>query len=355
MIRLGYTTIRSLLFKLDPEISHTFAIRALTLFQKLPVLARPVLCYHSVATSRLQQTILNLRFQNPVGLAAGFDKDAESICGLSTLGFGFVETGTVTVRPQKGNPLPRLFRHPKYESLQNSMGFNNKGKLAMLDSLTKRHPFQIPVGINIGKNKNTPLEKSLDDYVDLLGSLQRVCDYFVINLSSPNTPGLRTLANNQFVEKIFTVSTEISEKPVFLKVSPDQELAAILDLAQTAVGAGADGIIATNTTTDYSLIPGVRPVGGLSGKVLREKSFHVLNALAKKLFGKTILISVGGIDSGLEAYQRIKEGASLVQIYSGLIYKGPGLVRKINKEILELLDKDGFNNITEAVGANQKG
>ena len=349
-----YKAIRPLLLKLDPETSHTLAMRALALLPYFPILRGYVYNRYFVNDDRLQQNILNLCFQNPVGLAAGFDKDAQVIEAFGKLGFGFIETGTVTVNPQKGNSRPRLFRYPEHESIQNAMGFNNRGKSAMIKKLRKGYPFSFPLGINIGKNKKTPPEKSLDDYSELLHSLQGLCEYFVINLSSPNTPGLRDLANRKFVETMFKIATQITTKPVFLKISPDQEISELIEVGETAVQNGAAGIIATNTSTNYSLISTARPFGGLSGKVLTRRSFEVLKALAKKLFGRTILISVGGIGSGLEAYRRIKEGASLVQVYSGLIYQGPGLAKRINRELLELLDRDGLDNIAQAVGKNRK-
>ena len=353
MMQLTYQILKPLLLKLNPEVSHALAIRSLRFLPHLPLLSNVFSAYYSIRNPRLQQNILNLSFQNPIGLAAGFDKDAEAIKTFSAIGFGFVEVGTVTRYPQKGNPRPRLFRYPKYESLQNAMGFNNAGVSSMLDKLKKSYPLRLPLGVNIGKNKDSPLDKSLEEYTQLLQSLQHFCDYFVINLSSPNTPGLRSLQNQQFVERMFLAAVELTEKPVFLKVSPDEEIHSLLDLAEAAVKNGASGIIATNTSTDYGLIPNSRAFGGLSGTILRKKSFAVLQGLAKKFYGRTILISVGGIDSGREAYRRLKEGASLVQVYTGLIYNGPGLIRKINNELLELLDRDGFTTITEAVGRNQ--
>ena len=354
MIQYAYMALRPLLLRLNPECSHHIAMRALAVLSNLPIVPKLIHNDYSVRDSRLQQDILNLNFPNPVGLAAGFDKDAEAIEAFFSIGFGFAEAGAVTIHPQKGNSPPRLFRYSKYESLQNAMGFNNNGKLAMIKKLKNQYPFNFPLGINIGKNKKTPPEKSLDDYAELLDSLKNFCDYFVVNISSPNTPGLRDLENRKFVEKIFMIAADITTKPVFLKVSPDQKIPKLLELGETAVQNGAAGIIATNTTTNYSLLPQVRPFGGLSGKVLTEKSFEVLSALAKKLYGRTILISVGGIDSGLEAYRRIKEGASLVQIYSAMIFKGPGLVRKINNELLDLLDRDKLSSITAAVGINHR-
>jgi dihydroorotate dehydrogenase len=211
----------------------------------------------------------------------------------------------------------------------------------------------VPLGANIGKNKLTSEEDTLKDYELLIEGFKDISDYIVINISSPNTPGLRDLQNEEFIKSIFELSTKMTDKPVFLKIAPDLEVEDAINICNFAVENGASGIIATNTTIDYSLLPNPKDFGGISGEVLKEKSFKLFEALAKEFFKKTILISVGGISDGKEAYRRIRAGASLVQAYSSLIFEGPILASKINRELLELLEKDGFENISQAIGADR--
>jgi dihydroorotate dehydrogenase len=346
-----YPFLRRLLFRLDAETSHGLGMAALRTAQAIPGLPAALARRNLVTADALRQTLFGREFPNPVGLAAGFDKDAVAVRALPALGFGFVEVGTVTPLPQPGNPRPRLFRHPAELSLQNALGFNNGGMEAMRKRLTRLHPFALPLGVNLGKNKATPPERALDDYEILIRGLHDLCDYLVVNLSSPNTPGLRDLQNEAFLRALFDVAKGITNKPILVKIAPDLEPAQAVSLSEAAVEAGAAGIIATNTTTDYSLIPGARDFGGISGRVLREKSFRILQALAKALFGRTVLISVGGIDSGAEAYRRLRAGASLVQIYTALVYEGPSLPRRINEELLALMERDGVKGIHEIIGA----
>jgi dihydroorotate dehydrogenase len=301
----------------------------------------------------LRQTLFGRELLNPVGLAAGFDKDAVAVRALPALGFGFAEVGTVTPLPQAGNPKPRMFRHPACSSLQNALGFNNRGLDAMRQRLERLYPLPFPLGVNVGKNKATPPAKALEDYEILIRELHPLCDYLVVNLSSPNTPGLRDLQNETFLRDVFGLAKGITTKPVLVKIAPDMEPAQAVALGETAVAAGAAGVVATNTTVDYSLIPGARDFGGISGQVLREKSFGILKALAQALFGKTVLISAGGIASGAEAYRRLRAGASLVQLYTALIYEGPSLPRRINEELLALMERDGIQDLGEAIGADR--
>ncbi len=349
-----YPLLRRLLFRLDAETSHGIGMAALRAAQALPGLAAAMARRNLVTADGLRQTLFGRDFPNPVGLAAGFDKDAVAVCALAALGFGFVEVGTVTPRPQPGNPRPRLFRHPAEHSLQNALGFNNGGMEAMRRRLARLHPFALPLGVNLGKNKATPPERALDDYETLIRGLHEVCDYLVVNLSSPNTPGLRDLQNEAFLRSVLGLAAGITAKPVLVKIAPDLTPDQAVALSETAVAAGAAGIIATNTTVDYTLLPGAKDFGGLSGRVLREKSFAIFEAVAKALFGRTVLISVGGIDSGAEAYRRLRAGASLVQIYTALIYEGPSLPRRINEEILRLMERDGAKGIAEVIGADRR-
>ncbi|HZF08547.1 MAG TPA: quinone-dependent dihydroorotate dehydrogenase [Thermoanaerobaculia bacterium] len=348
---VGYAFFKQLLFRLDAETSHGLAMAGLRVLGGVPGL--PAFAARNQATDpRLAQTLFGRTFPNPVGLAAGFDKDGVAVRAWPALGFGFVEVGTVTPRPQPGNPRPRLFRLAAAKSVQNAMGFNNRGMETLRRRLLRLQPAPLPLGINLGKNKATPPEEALQDYEILVRGLADLGDYLVVNLSSPNTPGLRDLQNETFVRAILQMATGITRKPVLVKLSPDLDPGAAVDLAEIAVESGAAGIVATNTTTEYGLVPDARDFGGLSGKVLQEKSFRMLQALAARLFGKTVLVSVGGIDSGEEAYRRLRAGASLVQIYTGLVYQGPGLPRRINREILRLMERDGVGGMGELIGAD---
>ncbi|HYH46327.1 MAG TPA: quinone-dependent dihydroorotate dehydrogenase [Thermoanaerobaculia bacterium] len=346
-----YPHLRRLLFRLDPEASHHLGMAALRALGALS----PTLPGGGLPGSdpRLAQRLLGLTFPNPLGLAAGFDKDAVAVRGFAALGFGFVEVGTVTPRPQAGNPRPRLFRLPRAGSLQNAMGFNNGGLGALQGRLRalRRAPLPIPLGVNLGKNKDTLPERALDDYEALVSGVGELCDYLVVNLSSPNTPGLRDLQSEEFLRALLPRAVALTRKPVLVKLSPDLPLEQAAVLAGTAVDAGAAGIIVTNTTTEYGLAPGARDFGGLSGRVLREKSFRMLQALAP-LRHRAVLVSVGGIDSGAEAYRRLRAGASLVQVYTALVYGGPGLPRRITLELLTLLERDGARSVSEVVGAD---
>ena len=351
---INYSTIKPLLFKLEPETAHHLAEFVLRLPNICQIPFNFFLKSHFVTSDVLTQELFGREFLNPVGLGAGFDKNASMIRGIQILGFGFTEIGTVTPRPQVGNPKPRMFRHIKEESIQNAMGFNNDGAYRVVKRVKKRFPFTTPIGINIGKNKNTPEKEAINDYTHLIKSFDGLGDYFVINISSPNTPGLRDLQNEEFISKLFSEAKKLTDKPILLKIAPDMEIEDAVNLTKMAVQKGADGIIATNTTVDYSLVKNPKDIGGISGAVLKEKSFKIFEAIAKELYGKTVLISVGGIDSAEEAYRRIKAGASLVQILSGLIFHGPDMIMDINKELIKLIEADGYNNITQAIGSDRK-
>jgi dihydroorotate dehydrogenase len=349
-----YNAIKPLLFQLQPETAHYVAECVLRLPNVCPLAFNFFKKSHFINDDMLKQELFNRTFPNPVGLGAGFDKNATMIRGMQILGFGYTEIGTVTPKPQDGNPKPRMFRHIEEESLQNAMGFNNEGMQAAKERLEKRYPFTTPIGVNIGKNKVTPEDEAINDYVTLIENFKGLGDYFVINISSPNTPGLRDLQNEAFITELFKKAKALTKKPILLKIAPDMSVEDAVSLTKLAVEKGADGIVATNTTIDYSLVEKPKDIGGLSGAVLKEKSFEIFEAIAKELYGKTTLISVGGIDSVEEAYKRIKAGASLVQIYSGLVFHGPDMIMNINKELIELLKADGYTNITQAIGADRK-
>ena len=347
-----YQNLKKILFKLDPETAHTIAGIGLRAVAYCPPALRHFSNDFFVSDPMLEQQLFGKTFRNPVGLGAGFDKNGQYITAMPALGFGFTEIGTVTPKPQPGNPKPRLFRLIEEQSIQNAMGFNNKGMGYMLEQLNKLYFFDYPIGINIGKNKVTPEEKALEDYETLFHAFKDYGDYIVINISSPNTPGLRDLQNEQFINDIFAMAKRITNQPVLLKIAPDMTPEDAVALCTTAVEAGAAGIIATNTTIDYSLTPRAKDFGGISGALLTQKSYALFQAIGEALYGKTLLISVGGIDSAEEAYRRIKAGASLVQVYSMLIYKGPALIKEINTGLVDLLKKDGYTHISEAIGAD---
>jgi len=351
---INYDAMKPWLFKLQPENAHHLAECAIRLNNICKLPFNPFLNSHFIVDDMLKQTIFDREFFNPVGLGAGFDKNATMVRGTQTLGFGYTEIGTVTPKPQAGNPKPRMFRHIEEQSIQNAMGFNNDGAYKVQQRLQKIYPFTTPIGVNIGKNKITPEKEAINDYTHLIKSFDGLGDYFVINISSPNTPGLRDLQNEEFISNLFTQAKALTKMPILLKIAPDMSEEDAVALTKMAVEKGADGIIATNTTIDYSLVKNPKNIGGLSGAVLKEKSFKIFEAIAKELYGKTVLISVGGIDSAQEVYKRIKAGASLVQILSGLVFHGPDMIMNINKGLIELLKADGYQNITEAIGADRK-
>ncbi|MWV61072.1 dihydroorotate dehydrogenase (quinone) [Helicobacter saguini] len=351
-----YKQIAPLLYKMDAESAHEIAVKMMKIPQNFPLIESSIAKNHCVINETLSQNINGLRFYNPLGLASGFDKNAELVRPLSAMGFGFLELGSVTQMAQAGNPKPRIFRHIKENSLQNAMGFNNIGARGMLANLKNCYPFVVPLGINIGKNKLVAQVDSLTNYELSLQTLEGFGDYFVFNLSSPNTPNLRDLQNVEFVSELLKMAKNNTQKPLFIKISPDMEVDSMLAVVESAINSGASGIVATNTTIDYGVVatPNVRdgvPFGGISGAALREKSREVLRILGQHFFGKITLISVGGISSSDDVWERLKLGASLVQLFTALIYEGPSLIKKINKELAIKCKKEGVKNISEIVGS----
>lgn len=351
-----YKQIAPLLYKMDAEKAHDVATKAMRVPQNFPLIESSIARTHCVISDGLTQNINGLRFYNPLGLASGFDKNATLVRACGAMGFGFLELGSVTQMPQSGNAKPRLFRHVKEKSLQNAMGFNNIGARGMLANLKMCYPFVVPLGINIGKNKLIAQADSLTNYELSLQTLESFGDYFVFNLSSPNTPNLRDLQNVEFVRELLTMARNNTKKPLFIKISPDMQIDSMLEVVESAINSGASGIIATNTTIDYSVIaaPAMRDgaaFGGISGTALRDKSRNVLRILGQHFFKKTTLISVGGIDSSAEVWERMRLGASLVQIFSALIFEGPSLIKRINKELIARMKSEGVRNISEIVGS----
>ena len=345
-----YPIIRDFLFRFDAERIHHLAEFFLSKVANKPFIQDVMLSNFFSYDPRLENEVLGLKFPNPVGLGAGFDKNGVMVEGLGLLGFGYLELGTVTKNPQSGNIKPRLWRHIDEQSLQNAMGFNNNGSRVIAKNIAKIYPFSIPIGINLGKNKDA--KDALDSYSEVLKDFLDLGDYYVFNLSSPNTPNLRDLQNVDFVNELFCMAREFTKKPILLKISPDMEVDSMLKTCEMAIKKGASGIIATNTTIDYALLKAPKDRGGISGRALREKSKEVFKILAQSFFKKTVLVSVGGIDSVDEAYERIRLGASLIQVFSHFIYHGPSLSKDLNAGLLERLRRDGFDHISQAVGVD---
>ncbi len=351
---MNYDTLKKIFFRFDPETAHKIAEFGLRALYATPGGLEALAKFGVYKDEILTQNIWNLSFDNPVGIAGGFDKNATMIAPLAALGFGHIDFGTFTPRPQSGNEKPRLFRLVSEQSIQNAMGFNNEGADVIERRVRKIYPFKIPIAANIGKNKATPNEDALSDYEALGRKFNGLCDFFIINVSSPNTPNLRALQENSFISELIGAMKKITNRPLVLKLAPDMSADQAIALCECAVQSGASGIIINNTSVDYSLSPNARDFGGISGRLITEKSRKLFAQVAHELFGRTVLISCGGIDSAQEAYERIKSGASLVQIFTAFIFKGPFVAKSINEGLAELLRADGFNNISEAVGVNLK-
>ncbi len=347
-----YSLLKKYLFSLDAEDAHEKVCKILRMLSSSPFLCGLIDSQWGYKNPKLENEILGLHFPNPLGLAAGFDKNASMLRALTAFGFGYLEAGTLTNEAQVGNERPRLFRHIEEESLQNAMGFNNHGAVLGARSFKRFAPYKTPIGINLGKNKRIEQVHALEDYKAVLNKCLNIGDYYTFNLSSPNTPNLRDLQNKAFVNELFCMAKEMTHKPLFLKIAPDLEIDSMLEIVNSAIEAGAHGIIATNTTIDKSLVFAPKEMGGLSGKCLTKKSREIFKELAKAFFNKSVLVSVGGISDAKDAYERIKMGASLLQIYSAFIYNGPNLCQNILKDLVKLLQKDGFLSVKEAIGAD---
>ncbi len=337
-----YSLIKFFLFLLPPEKAHDIALNLMQSALKWPIIGR-ILRRSFQIEHQVPVTVAGITFPNIVGLAAGFDKDAKRLHLLKEFGFGFVEVGTVTPKGQPGNPKPRLFRIPNDLALINRMGFNNRGVDQMVERL-KNRPDGLIVGGNIGKNKSTPNDKAIIDYVYCFEKLYDYVDYIVVNISSPNTPGLRDLQEETFIVGLFTELQKIRKersvsKPIFLKLAPDFQLNAIKDLVKIIKKANVDGIVATNTTTSREKLTisdkEIEKIGagGLSGQPVFESSNAMLATLSIELGGQIPIIGVGGIFNGVDATEKLVRGASLVQVYTGFVYEGPWIVKNILKDI----------------------
>jgi len=334
-----YSTLRKALFALDPERAHHLSLDAIGAAERLGMMS---LIKRPIAHDPVE--LMGLTLPNPVGLAAGLDKNAQAFNGLGALGFGFVEVGTVTPRPQPGNPLPRLFRVEEADAIINRMGFNNLG-VDYLIQRVKHRRYKGVLGINVGKNFDTPVEKAADDYCLCMEKVYRYADYITANVSSPNTKGLRDLqfgdSLNRLLGNIKDKQMELAQKsdryvPVAVKIAPDMESDAVAQIAEALFEYSIDGVIATNTTIDKSSVSGLphgNEEGGLSGKPLQERSTQVVAQLSKALDKQIPIIGVGGIFDGDSAVDKIRAGATAVQVYTGFIYRGPELIREAAESI----------------------
>ncbi|MFD2202409.1 quinone-dependent dihydroorotate dehydrogenase [Shivajiella indica] len=341
--------IKPLLFRKNAEDAHHFTFSWIKKIFNLPLLKPIINGFFSYENPVLEREVFGLKFKNPVGLAAGFDKDAKLIDEMAMLGFGFIEIGTLTPRPQEGNPLPRLFRLPKDQSLINRMGFNNGGVDEAVFRLKKRKT-SIIIGGNIGKNKSTPNDHAVDDYLYCLETLHPYVDYFVVNVSSPNTPNLRDLQEKEPLKNLLTEVKKANDKkkkpkPILLKIAPDLTVGQLDDIIEIVMETKIDGVIATNTTIDRSNLKTAEEevkaigAGGVSGRILAKRSTEVIRYLASQSNHAFPIIGVGGIFNAKDAINKLEAGASLVQVYSGMIYEGPGMVKSIKKGLAEYLGK----------------
>ncbi|MBC7899676.1 MAG: quinone-dependent dihydroorotate dehydrogenase [Saprospiraceae bacterium] len=350
--------IRPALFAMDAERVHEIGVESLRLGLSSKAAQK-------AAATRFETTVFSLErfgltFKNPLGIAAGFDKNGVVVNQLAALGFGFVEIGTVTFEPQKGNEKPRLFRLPEDKALINRLGFNNDGAAKVVERLKKMDP-QCVLGVNIGKNKDVPIEEATENYIKSFDLAIEVADYIAVNISSPNTPNLREMQKAQNLEELLgalQTSNAIAKKPLLVKIAPDladEEIETIVDMCRQF---GIDGIIATNTTikredlkTGNAALDKIG-AGGLSGKPLRQMSDHVISKIHKYSKGKLPIIGVGGIFTAHDAFEKIAAGACLLQAYTGFIYSGPSFARDVNTGLAAIVRQKGFKNLDEAIGSD---
>lgn len=356
-----YELLKPWLFRQDPESIHERVLHLLAwLGQRGPSLELLQQLF-SLRDPRLEVSAFGLRFPNPIGLAAGFDKNAVAVRTWAALGFGHVEIGSVTAQPQPGNPKPRLFRLPQDQALINRMGFNNEGAEAIALRLNRLqqtfgHP-PIPLGINLGKSKITPLEEAPQDYLQSLSRLWPYGDYFAINVSSPNTPGLRALQDKERLKELLAALTGFVQgrKPLLLKIAPDLTWEQLDEILGLVTDYRLSGLIATNTTTARSgLQTPIDEAGGLSGKPLRARSLEVLQYLHARLQGRLPIVSVGGIFSAEDVWERLASGATLVQVYTGFVYEGPFMLKKLCRGLLQHMQQKGVRSLEEGIAGSSK-
>jgi dihydroorotate dehydrogenase len=352
--------VRPLLFRLDPETAHEITLEWLSRAGKFATTRAFLHRLYGSKVQNLPVEVMGIQFPNPLGLAAGLDKNARCIGAMEALGFGYIEAGTVTPKAQPGNPLPRIFRVPEKNVIVNRMGFNSGGISPFLENVanTRKH---VPLGINLGKNATTPIEYAATDYVSGLRQLYLYADYFTINISSPNTKNLRDLqsadALDALLREIMLARKDLADEfrrkvPVAVKIAPDIENAAIPELASLLLAHGIDGVIATNTTIDHASISG-SPVadeaGGLSGAPLKQRANEVVGLLFSELAGRIPIIGVGGIFDAEDAWQRMLAGADLLQIYTSFIYEGPGVIASIVNGLAQRVEQSGAESLADAV------
>lgn len=344
MSALYKTLVRPAAFRLDPEIAHDRALQLAMFCGRHRILRESCAALFSQEDPRLRQTVFGLDFSNPVGLGAGYDKNALGLALWPALGFGFVEIGSVTSRPQGGNPRPRLFRLPEQQALINRMGFNNDGADRIAARL--QTPYPIPVGVNVGKHKDVPLEHAAADYVATLRAFAGKADFFIVNVSSPNTPGLRKLQDREFLDDLLRETRSVASAPLLLKLAPDLTFDQMDDALALAQQHKLAGLVATNTTLAHP----TPPEGGLSGRPLRDRATACIRYLYRQSAGKMPIIGVGGIFDAADAYEKLRAGASLLEVWTGLVYEGPDLAAAINRGLLRLCERDGFPTLAAAVG-----
>lgn len=337
------SVIRPILFKFQPEAVHNFTMGYLSVISKIPGSLNLIKLLNGLPSKDTSREVFGIKFPNPIGLAAGLDKNADAFDALGAMGFGFVEIGTLTPKPQPGNPMPRLFRVISDKAVINRMGFNNRGVADAVSRLKKRKT-KVIVGGNIGKNKVTPNENAVRDYEFCFDELYPYVDYFVVNISSPNTPNLRELQDKGPLKELLTKLMELNElkpelKPILLKIAPDLSESQLDDIIEIVQETKIAGIVATNTTISRQPLSISEQeienfgAGGLSGAPLKDRSTEVIRYISKKTDGKLPIIGVGGIMSPEDALEKLEAGASLIQLYSGFIYEGPGLIKRILKQL----------------------
>jgi dihydroorotate dehydrogenase len=348
-----YSLAKPLLFRLPPETAHRAIHRLLAGFQHTPLLS-PVARRFTVTDERLEVTAFDQTFPNPVGLAAGFDKNAEVPRAMAALGFGFVEVGGVTAEPQEGNPRPRMFRLREDEALVNRMGLNNHGASVVGERLAGTS-VDVPLGVNIAKSEHVDPENAPEDYCRTYEGVD-CADFFVVNISCPNSQGFEELQNREAMADIIGALQERGASPLLVKLSPDLPEPAVDDALAIVEEFDLDGVVATNTSTERpaSLTsPNRSEQGGLSGVPIRDQATEMVRYVASRT--DVPVVGVGGVSTAEDAYRKIRAGASVVQLYTGLVYRGPWIARDINRGLLELLDRDGFDSVEDAVGADLSG
>lgn len=360
--RIAYPLVLKAMFLVPPELIHRMIARSISVAGRLPVIRTVLARLFATADPALRSTVFGVDFPAPIGLAAGFDKSAECVNAWGQLGFGYAEIGTITGQPQPGNPGPRLFRLPADRALINRMGFNNPGAAAAAERLgsDRPGPVRAPIGANIGKTKVVPLDGAVDDYrlsATLLGPL---ADFVVVNVSSPNTPGLRDLQAVESLRPVLAAVLEVASAPVLVKIAPDLSDEDVDAVADLALELGLAGIVATNTTIGRGGLATPRAdvdamgAGGLSGPPVADRSLEVLRRLYGRVGGRIALVSVGGIETVDQAWERIRAGADLLQVYTGFIYGGPVWLRELNSGIGSRLRSHGFSTLREAVGSENR-